>query len=107
VTAPWQVVLTITEPGRESAASTAARLRAEYLPDPHVTVRTYGGRARPERGAEGELARELARFVLAFADLGQMPDSFWKTDRRVALARLTLGVPDDGRYTHARLWEEP
>lgn len=48
----------------------------------------------------------LARGLLQIADLGGMPDTFWQTDSRVELARAVLGVPSDGRYTHAHLWDE-
>lgn len=48
----------------------------------------------------------LARAVLEMADVADMPDSYWASDSCVKLARDTLGVPADGRYTHARLWEQ-
>lgn len=47
----------------------------------------------------------LARAVLQLADLEGMPDSFWGTDSRVALARRVLDVPEDDRYSHAEKWE--
>ena len=50
---------------------------------------------------------QLARGILQLADLAGMPDSFWLDDSRVRMARGVLGVPDDGRYTHAHLWETP
>lgn len=46
----------------------------------------------------------LAKAVLAIADSGGMPDTYWQADSRVALARQVLGVPADGRYTHDHLW---
>jgi hypothetical protein len=48
----------------------------------------------------------LARGVLQLADAAGMPGSFWQADSRVRLARDVLGVPADGRITHARLWHE-
>jgi hypothetical protein len=50
------------------------------------------------------MERQLAQAVLSLADSAGMPDSFWETDSRVALARQVLGVPQDGRYSHAHLW---
>lgn len=47
----------------------------------------------------------LARAVLQLADVGGMPDSFWQTDQRVALARYVLNIPQDGRYKCAKEWE--
>jgi hypothetical protein len=47
----------------------------------------------------------LAKAVLQLADAGGMPDTYWQTDSRVRMARNMLGVPEDGRYTHAHLWE--
>lgn len=47
----------------------------------------------------------LARGLLQLADLGGMPDTYWQTDSRVRLAREVLGVPADGRYSHAHFWE--
>jgi hypothetical protein len=47
---------------------------------------------------------DLARALLSLADTAEMPDTYWQTDSRVALAREVLGVPVDGRYTHAHLW---
>jgi len=47
----------------------------------------------------------LAQAVMQLADLGGMPDSFWCTDSRVKMARDVLGVPEDGRISHAHLWE--
>lgn len=46
----------------------------------------------------------LARGLLQIADAAGMPDTFWQYDRRVRIAREVLGVPEDGRYTHAHLW---
>lgn len=43
----WRVVMVLAEPGRESAESTAARLRAEYLPDPAIQVRVLPPEDRP------------------------------------------------------------
>jgi hypothetical protein len=50
---------------------------------------------------------QLARGILQIADAAGMPDTFWQSDSRVRMARDVLGVPDDGRYTHAHLWETP
>jgi len=49
----------------------------------------------------------FAKAVLQLADAGGMPDTFWQTDQRVKAARDVLGVPADGRYSHAHLWEIP
>jgi hypothetical protein len=49
----------------------------------------------------------LARGILQIADAAGMPDTFWCHDSRVRMARDVLGVPVDGRYTHAHLWEAP
>ena len=49
-------------------------------------------------------ARALARAVLDIADAGDMPDTYWQTDSRITMARAVLGIPADGRYTHAHLW---
>ena len=46
----------------------------------------------------------LAIALLSLADDAGMPDSVWQTDTRVLLARAVLNVPQDGRYTHAHLW---
>jgi hypothetical protein len=48
---------------------------------------------------------QLAQGILQLADIGGMPDSFWQSDSRVRMARDVLGVPADGRYSHAHLWE--
>ena len=48
----------------------------------------------------------LARGLLQIADAAGMPDTFWQTDSRVRLAREVLDVPEDGRYTHAHLWDD-
>jgi hypothetical protein len=50
-------------------------------------------------------ARAMARALLDIADAAGMPDTYWQTDLRIAMARDVLGVPADGRYTHARLWD--
>jgi hypothetical protein len=42
----------------------------------------------------------LARAVLTMAAAGGMPDTFWHTDSRIALACQTLGWDPD----HARDW---
>jgi DNA-binding PadR family transcriptional regulator len=57
-------------------------------------------------GSRTGAARALARGLLQIADLAGMPDTFWRDDRRVRLARTVLGVPEDGRYTHAALWDD-
>lgn len=41
---------------------------------------------------------------MLLADDAGMPDSYWVTDSRVAEARQVLEIPDDGRYTHAHIW---
>jgi hypothetical protein len=51
-------------------------------------------------------ATALARGLLQIADAAGMPDTFWQSDSRVRLAREVLGIPEDGRYTHAHLWTE-
>lgn len=56
----------------------------------------------PERNVTRE---QLAQAILSLADTAGIPDSFWQTDSRVALAREVLDVPEDGRYSHAHLWE--
>ena len=44
----------------------------------------------PSRDAtEGE--RQLARAICSVAQSGGMPDSFWETDSRIAIARSVLG----------------
>lgn len=48
----------------------------------------------------------LFRGILRAADNAGMPDTYWQTDRQIAAARDALGVPADGRYTHAHLWNE-
>lgn len=50
---------------------------------------------------------QLAQGILQLADAAGMPDSFWQSDSRVRMARDVLGVPADGRYSHAHLWETP
>ena len=50
---------------------------------------------------------QLAQGILQIADAAGMPDTFWQSDSRVRMARDVLGVPVDGRYTHAHLWETP
>lgn len=54
--------------------------------------------------AENASAREeaLARSVLVIAQLGGMPDTYWPTDTRIALACSTLGLSP----TAARRWAE-
>ena len=47
---------------------------------------------------------ELAKAVLNLADTAGMPDAYWRTDRRVALARETLGVSPDERDARVALW---
>lgn len=47
----------------------------------------------------------LARAVLSLADAAGMPDTYWASDRRVALAREVLDVPPNGRYSHEHLWD--
>lgn len=51
--------------------------------------------------------RDLAKAVLSLADSAGMPDSYWQTDSRVALARSVLGVPSDGRRSFAHMWAQP
>jgi hypothetical protein len=59
-------------------------------------------------GAEsGDALAALARGLLQIADAGGMPDAFWRHDSRVGMAREILGVPEDGRQTHAHLWAPP
>jgi hypothetical protein len=53
-----------------------------------------------------DLEVRLAKAVMQLADTAGMPDTAWRTDSRVKLARRTLGVPADGRYTHDHLWNE-
>lgn len=48
----------------------------------------------------------LFRSILRAADKAGMPDTYWQTDRQIIAARDALGVPADGRYTHAHLWAE-
>jgi hypothetical protein len=45
-------------------------------------------------------ADRLAKDVLAFAEIGSMPDEFWKTDRRIGRACRQLGWT----RTQARAW---
>ena len=47
---------------------------------------------------------ELAKAVLSLADTAGIPDSYWRTDSRVMLARETLGVSPGERYSRASLW---
>jgi hypothetical protein len=55
--------------------------------------------------SQGSVNREgLARAILSLADSEGLPDTSWQMDRRVDVARRVLGVPEDGRYTHAYLW---
>lgn len=54
--------------------------------------------------ADKERSKDLARAILSLADTAGMPDSYWQTDSRVALAREVLGVGDDERYTRAEEW---
>lgn len=45
-----------------------------------------------------KLHGDLARSVLIMASLGDMPDSFWHSDRRIGQALYMLGwTVDDGR----------
>jgi hypothetical protein len=46
-----------------------------------------------------------ARALLRIADKAHMADKYWQTDRTIAEAREKLGVPADGRTTHAHLWQ--
>jgi len=55
-------------------------------------------------GTDAERLEALARGLLQIADAAGMPDSFWRSDSRVRLAREVLAVPEDGRETHAHLW---
>lgn len=62
--------------------------------------------ANPDNGpARTDTELALARAVLQVADDGGMPDTYWRTDSRVKLARDVLGVPAGGRYTHEHLWD--
>jgi len=95
------------------------RLRRDVLvtdPDGHrsVTVEVANGDAMDvlealreayQQGREDNAPTALAQAVMQLADLGGMPDSFWCTDNRVKMARDVLGVPEDGRISHAHLWE--
>jgi hypothetical protein len=63
-----------------------------------------GPMGEPEQ-REPDRAVALARGLLQIADAAGMPDTFWRTDSRVRLAREVLGIPEDGRYTHAQEWE--
>lgn len=49
---------------------------------------------------------QLARAILSLADTAGMPDTYWQTDSRVALARDVLDIPADGRESHRHLWNE-
>ena len=50
----------------------------------------------------GSRETDLAYSVLILAELGGMPDSFWQTDARIALACSVLGITP----TQARTWTE-
>ncbi len=56
-------------------------------------------------GTDADRLEALARGLLQIADAAGMPDSFWRSDSRVRLAREVLAVPEDGRETHAHLWD--
>lgn len=56
----------------------------------------------PEMSTETMLARGL----LQIADAAGMPDTVWQSDSRVRVARMVLGVPENGRYTYAHLWDD-
>ena len=44
-----------------------------------------------------ETARTLARGVVSLARDGGMPDTFWDTDSRIALAKTVLGEDEVNR----------
>lgn len=48
----------------------------------------------------------LAAALLSIADVAGMPDSYWRTDSRVRLARTALDIPADGRYSHSHIWQD-
>jgi hypothetical protein len=54
--------------------------------------------------ANNDQAEALAKGLLQIADAASMPDTYWQVDSRGRLAREVLGVPENGRYTHAHLW---
>lgn len=56
----------------------------------------------PADRSDSEVA--LAKAILSLADTAGMPDTYWQTDSRTTLAREVLGVPEDGRYSHAHIW---
>jgi len=68
---------------------------------PRSSAKVTGTGKPPDDGT----VTALARAVLQLADLGGMPGTIWQTDSRVRLARGVLGIPGDGRHTHAHLWE--
>jgi hypothetical protein len=54
-----------------------------------------------------ELVKILAQDVLAMAYAAEMPDSYWKTDRRILRACEVLGMePGDAQILVARAFEE-
>jgi hypothetical protein len=50
--------------------------------------------------------KSLAQGILQLADDASMPDSYWRHDSRIEMARNILGVPEGGRESHAYLWQE-
>lgn len=50
-----------------------------------------------------DLLRHLAQDVIAMAQAGGMPDTYWQTDRRIARACEVLGItPEVARAASAR-----
>lgn len=51
---------------------------------------------------------DLARAICALAVEGGMPDSYWETDSRIALAREVLGADEVEEWKQGlRDWEPP
>jgi DNA-binding PadR family transcriptional regulator len=114
----YPLLARMTEAGWVAARAEAVNPEVEGRPRRRYYQITPAGAAAVSEATEREeararalgsgngTARALARGLLQIADLAGMPDTFWQDDIRVRLARKVLGVPRNGRYTHAALWED-
>lgn len=94
---------TLDQAAYDAAASAVLRAAHEY-------ARSPAGRAATEhdRAAVLPLLHQLAKAVIRMAHAGGMPDTFWTTDRHIALACDVLGwTPEQAQDADDELDDEP
>lgn len=94
---------------RKSPVAVSALLFNHSQDDVHNSARDMLLHAhKTETGAASTAytLRQLAQDVIAMAQAGGMPDTYWQTDRRIARACEVLGVtPEVAREASAKAFE--